>query len=91
LVCYASSGKEGNRMLPEHAYTTYDPKGVLKKAGCNTAGDAFTLATVETGIHKPPVPATQIVACQPAAQSPSAAAVTMVMLYSTPAISGCGR
>jgi len=42
LVCYASSGKEGNRSCQNTPDTTYDPKGVLKKAGCNTAGDAYT-------------------------------------------------
>jgi hypothetical protein len=35
----ARKGTAGCQNTP---YTTYDPKGVLKKAGCNTAGDAHT-------------------------------------------------
>src|SRR6266850_5347238 len=35
----ARKGTAGCQNTP---YMTYDPKGVLKKAGCNTAGDAYT-------------------------------------------------
>jgi len=35
----ARKGTAGCQNTPD---TTYDPKGVLKKAGCNTAGDAYT-------------------------------------------------
>jgi len=35
----ARKGTAGCQNTPD---TTSDPKGVLKKAGCNTAGDAYT-------------------------------------------------
>jgi len=36
------SARKGTAGCQNTPYTTYDPKGVLKKAGCNTAGDAYT-------------------------------------------------